>query len=79
MSASSRTYRFLVDPDKCQGHNRCHVLAPELIVIDELGFASAAGDGRVGPELAEKARLAVKNCPEYAIRLVPIDPEGETP
>ena len=26
-----------VDPDKCQGHNRCYAIAPELFDVDDLG------------------------------------------
>lgn len=58
-----------VDPDKCQGHNRCYALAPELFEVDDYGNATAVGDGTVPAELEEKARLAVANCPEYAISL----------
>ena len=29
--------RIRVDPDKCQGHNRCKALAPELFVLDRFG------------------------------------------
>ena len=65
-------WRLVVDPEKCQGHNRCHALAPEIIKVDDLGFASAIGDV-VAPEHMEKARLAVRNCPEFAIRLVRAD------
>ena len=35
-----------------------------------MGNAFAIGDGVVEPHLAEKARLAVANCPEYAISIV---------
>ena len=58
-----------VDPDRCQGHNRCYALAPELFSVDELGNASELSDGTVAPELEDKARLAVANCPEFAIEL----------
>ncbi|MEZ5816172.1 MAG: ferredoxin [Hyphomicrobiaceae bacterium] len=61
--------RLVVDDDKCQGHNRCRLLAPDLVDIDDLGFAHAKGDGTVPSELLEKARLAVRNCPEFALRL----------
>ena len=64
-----RRTRLLVNPDKCQGHNRCHVLLPQLITVDDLGFAQVQGDGRVPPELLDQARLAVRNCPEFALRL----------
>lgn len=56
-----------VDPEKCQGHNRCYSLAPELFVVDDYGYASEAEGGTVPPELVEKARLAQANCPEHAV------------
>ena len=59
-----------VDQDKCQGHNRCFALAPEIFDVDDYGTASALNDGVVPPELEEKARLAIANCPEYAIEVV---------
>ncbi len=61
--------RIAVDPTLCQGHNRCTKIAPELFVLDEYGHASACGDGLVPPELADKARLAERNCPEFAITI----------
>lgn len=60
--------RLSVDSDRCQGHNRCCALAPELFTVDELGFAQVKDDGRVPVELESKALLAVRNCPEYAVR-----------
>jgi ferredoxin len=65
-----------VDEDKCQGHNRCYSLAPELFDIDDLGASHERGDGVVPPALEEKARRAVANCPEYAIT---ISAPGTTP
>ena len=61
--------RVHVDPDKCQGHNRCYAIAPELFDVDELGQAHELNDGEVPPALEEKARMAVANCPEYAITI----------
>jgi ferredoxin len=58
-----------VDAEKCQGHNRCYALAPELFDVDDFGQAVVIGDGEVAAELEEKARLAVANCPEYAISI----------
>ena len=62
--------RIRVDPARCQGHNRCFALAPELFDIDDYGTSTAAGNGMVSAELMDKARLAVANCPEYAIELI---------
>ncbi|HMC40660.1 MAG TPA: ferredoxin [Acidimicrobiales bacterium] len=68
--------RVAVDPDKCQGHNRCYALAPELFDVDDYGTASAKGDGVVPPELVDKARRAAANCPEYAITVTESAEEG---
>ena len=70
---SEKRLRLVVEAEKCQGHNRCHLIAPELVEIDDLGFAHAAGDGIVAEAHREKARKAVRNCPEFALRLVPVD------
>jgi ferredoxin len=59
--------RVHVQADRCQGHNRCYSIAPELFVVDDLGNASEIGDGTVPADLEDKARLAVANCPEFAI------------
>jgi ferredoxin len=62
-----------VIPEKCQGHNRCYALAPNLFDVDDFGNASERGDGTVPPGEEENARLAVANCPEYAIVLIEDD------
>jgi ferredoxin len=40
-----------------------------LFEIDDFGMSSPAGDGMVPPGEERAARLAVDNCPEYAISL----------
>jgi ferredoxin len=62
--------RIRVDPDKCQGHGRCYALAPELFDVDDYGQSTAVGDGTVPAGLEERARLAVDNCPEYAVEVI---------
>ena len=61
--------RIRVDPEKCQGHARCIGVAPELFDVDDYGLSSVIQDP-VPKELEDKARLAVANCPEYAIEVV---------
>jgi ferredoxin len=56
-----------VDRERCQGHARCHALAPELFALDELGNGREIGDGTVRPALVDKAWLAKANCPEDAV------------
>jgi ferredoxin len=66
------TIRVAVDQGKCQGHNRCYNLAPELFDVDDYGIASAVGDGLVPADLVDKARRAAANCPEYAITITAV-------
>ncbi|MAN33836.1 MAG: ferredoxin [Acidimicrobiaceae bacterium] len=61
--------RVFVDEEKCQGHNRCFAIAPELFDVDDYGTAFALNDGAVPEELEDKARLAAANCPEFAITI----------
>jgi ferredoxin len=56
-----------VDEARCEGHGRCYFTAPELFEPDDLGNGHEIGDGTVPPELEDRARLAVANCPERAI------------
>jgi ferredoxin len=59
--------RIRVDPEKCQGHSRCIGIAPTLFEADDYGLSAVVGDGTVPVDLEGKARLAIANCPEYAI------------
>ncbi len=65
--------RIKVGPDLCEGHNRCFALAPELFEVDDYGLSRALNDGVVPPGREEQARLAVDNCPEFAISVVAED------
>jgi ferredoxin len=67
---TAKRIRVHVDPEKCQGHNRCKALAPELFELDEYGHAKEIGDGRVPPGLEDKAWLARANCPEFAVEII---------
>ena len=68
-----RNVKIRVDPDLCEGHNRCFALAPELFEVDDYGLSRALNDGVVPPDRVEQARLAVDNCPEFAISVVAED------
>jgi len=56
--------------ERCQGHNRCYLLAPELFDVDDDGYAVPLVEGELDEEQVAKAQLAADNCPEYAIELV---------
>lgn len=63
------TFRVHVDLRKCQGHNRCYVIAPDLFDLNDMGVPAVAGHGAVPAELVESARRVEANCPEFAISL----------
>ncbi len=67
---TAKRLRVRVDADKCQGHNRCKSIAPELFELDGFGNAKAKGDGLVPVHLEEKAVLAKSNCPEFAVEII---------
>ena len=57
-----------VDLDKCVGHGRCYVLAPDIFSEDERGYCVLLLE-TVPSEIAHQARLGEENCPEQAISL----------
>ena len=69
---SNATVRVHVDPQRCQGHNRCKLAAPSLFVLDEYGNAREVGSGVVPNGMRTSAELARANCPEYAVSLRPV-------
>ena len=67
--AMSKVLRVRIESERCQGHNRCCAVAPELFEADDMGNARVRGDGSVTPALEAKAKLAMANCPEHAVRM----------
>lgn len=67
--SESKIMRVAIAAERCQGHNRCCLVAPELFEADDEGNAQVRGDGVVPAALEQKARLALANCPEHAVRL----------
>jgi len=68
--------RVRIDRGRCQGHNRCYDIAPDLFVIDEFGYATAAREDRIPPEREADANRAAASCPERAIVIEGIDDPG---
>jgi ferredoxin len=67
-------FTVCVDPDRCQGHNRCVVLAPDIFTTDEFGYASIK-DEATDVDL-EEVQVAEQNCPERAITVTVWGDEG---
>ena len=55
--------RIKVDPDLCEGHNRCFALAPELFEVDDYGLSRALNDGVVPPGREEQAPARRRQLP----------------
>ncbi len=61
-----------VDPILCRAHGLCAELVPEIVDLDEWGYAKI--HGKVPPLVLAEARAAVAACPTMALRLVRGDP-----
>jgi ferredoxin len=61
--------RVVVDGDRCTGHGRCYILAPEVYDADDDGY-SRPGEREVAAALEAKARQGALNCPEDAIEVI---------
>lgn len=59
--------KVTVDEDRCAGHGMCLTLCPEVFDLTDDGWAVADPE-EVPPGLEDKAREAIENCPERAIR-----------
>lgn len=70
----------MLDPSKCQGHGICTLMAPELIELDEWGYARLVPFGSSTGRPKSAAR-AVRSCPEGALSLMTVDEPfpGHTP
>ena len=59
-----------VDPERCQGHTLCAMIAPEVFQLDDVdGHSTAIIDGEIPADIVAKAREAVRSCPEQAISI----------
>ena len=60
-----------VDPDRCQGHTLCAMIAPDLFQLDDIdGHSTVVIDGDVPAALEAKAAEAVRSCPDQAIVVI---------
>lgn len=61
--------KLKVSSERCQGHARCFVLAPETFTLDEEGYAQII-EGREHSHDKENVRKAMRSCPERAIEII---------
>ena len=60
-----------VDPERCQGHTLCNMIAPDVFQLDDVDGHSTAIDGEVPAGQEAKAAEAIRSCPEQAISVIP--------
>lgn len=60
-----------VDPERCQGHTLCSMIAPALFTLDDEDGHSTAIHGEVSADQESKAAEAIRSCPEQAISVIP--------
>jgi ferredoxin len=58
-----------VDPDRCQGHTLCSMIAPDSFVLDDIEGHSSAVSEDVPPDQESQVREAAQSCPEQAIKI----------
>jgi len=63
---SGNTVKIEFDRDRCVGHARCNVMAPEVYHIDDDGYCDLTSTV-VGAEFERQARAGADACPEQAL------------
>lgn len=58
-----------VDPERCQGHTLCAMIAPESFELDDIDGHSSAVNEIVPADQEDLVREAAQSCPEQAIIL----------
>lgn len=57
-----------IDPDLCQGHAVCYLVAPKVFDVDEDGRGMVISQ-EIPEELEADAKVAAHRCPESAVIL----------
>jgi ferredoxin len=60
--------KLLLDSTLCQGYGLCQEHAPELVELDEWGYAAVIAVS-VPPAAEDEARTCAASCPNSALRL----------
>ncbi|KQH76454.1 ferredoxin [Mycobacterium gordonae] len=58
-----------VDPERCQGHTLCAMIAPDSFQLSDIDGSSSAVNEVVPEDQVDQVREAAQSCPEQAIIL----------
>jgi ferredoxin len=61
--------KLVLDQTACQGYGMCHDAAPDLLDLDDWGYAGLLGDGEVTGDQQGQAREAASVCPVAALKI----------
>lgn len=61
--------KLILDTDACQGYGVCQMAAPDLVDLDDSGYAELIGDGTVPSSALNLAHDAVGSCPARALQV----------
>lgn len=67
------TWRLTFDGARCAGHGICVLHCPDLVTLDEWGFAGVDKTPVSQRGVLRRARRAVRACPEGALALRRLD------
>jgi ferredoxin len=56
-----------VDPERCQGHTLCAMIAPDSFQLNDIDGSSSAITELVSDDQQDQVREAAHSCPEQAI------------
>ncbi|SEG88932.1 Ferredoxin [Nonomuraea solani] len=56
-----------VDPELCQGHTLCNMIAPNVFELDEIDGHSSVVNENVPVDEEGRVAEAIRSCPERAI------------
>ncbi len=61
--------RVRVDPERCQGHTLCAMIAPQVFQLDEVDGHSSVATEQVPADQEDRVSEAAHTCPERAISI----------
>ncbi len=61
--------QLVLDETKCDGHGICTMRCPELISLDDWGYAVISDEATAERVTIAHARRAVRSCPEGALEI----------
>jgi len=69
------TWKLTLDSTRCSGHGICVLHCPDLVTLDEWGFAGVDRTPFRNAAVLRRARRAAAACPESALALYRLDPQ----